>query len=267
LHFLLRVVAGSGRYAPMARQPFISICIPAYDMGGQGGEYLLESFEHLLRQSYEDFEVVVSDQSDSDGVAATCKAYADRLDVTRFDYRDGARQASANTNNAMRHARGTVLKILFQDDYLSHRKALAQHAQAFENPATQWVLCGSGVTWDGKSLERPMVPVINPNLHLARNTVSSPSVLAIRAGLGLEFDENLIWLMDGDFYKRCHDRFGEPHILPDPLVANRLHEGQVSAGVSPELRRKELCYVREKHRASETLGNRFHYYKQMLKAR
>ena len=251
----------------MARAPFISICIPTYDMGDLGGEYLMQGFEHLLRQTYEDFEVIISDQSDSARVADMCKVYADRLDITRVTYGDGPRQASANTNNAMRHARGSVLKILFQDDFLCDTSALAQHADAFAEPGVTWALCGSGVTHDGRMLERAMVPRLNPNLHLGRNTVSSPSVLSIRAGEGLEFDENLIWLMDGEFYKRCHDRLGAPCLLPDPLVANRLHAGQVSAGVSPALRRRELVYVRQKHRASETLGNRMHYYKQMLKAR
>lgn len=251
----------------MARTPFISICIPAYDMGGQGGEYLLDSFEHLLRQTYEDFEVVVSDQSEDEGVATICKAYGDRLDITRIDNRGGARQASANSNNAMRHAKGQVLKILFQDDFLCDSKALAKHAKAFADPGTQWLLCGSGVTQDGKTLERAMIPRMNPNLYLGRNTVSSPSVLSVRAGAGLAFDETLIWLMDVDFYRRCADMLGPPCILEATLVANRLHGGQVSARVSPALRRRELTYMRRKHRKGETLGNRLHYYKQMLKAR
>ena len=251
----------------MARDPYISVCIPAYAMGGQGGEYLLDSFDHLLKQDFEDFEVIVSDQSDDDGVATICKAYADRLDLTRIDNRKGKRQASTNTNRAMAQARGQVLKILFQDDYLHDRTALSQHARAFADEGAQWVLCGSGITHDGKALEKAMVPELNPNLYLGRNTVSSPSVLALRAGLGLKFDEELIWLMDVDMYTRCHKALGAPHILPDPLVANRLHSGQVSAGVSPALRRRELTYMRGKHRKDESLGNRLHYYKQMLKAR
>lgn len=251
----------------MARDPIISICIPAYDMGGQGAEFLLESFEALLRQSFEDFEVIVSDQSEDSGVATVCKAYIDRLDITRLDYRSGQRQAAANTNHAMRHARGEVIKILFQDDFLTRRDALARHVEAFNNQGALWVLCGSGTSRDGKTLDNPMVPRLNPNLYLGKNTVSSPSVLAIRADAGLEFDENLIWLMDVDMYHRCADALGQPHILPDPLVANRLHEGQVSAGVSPALRRRELSYVRAKYRAQESLGNRLHYYKQWLKAR
>lgn len=251
----------------MARAPYISVCIPAYGMGGQGAEYLLDSFEHLLRQTYEAFEVVVSDQSDDEGVATICKAYGDRLDITRLDNRGGARQASANTNNAMRAASGQVLKVLFQDDYLCDPTALAQHAEAFSKGGAKWLLCGSGVTHDGQSLEHTMVPRLNPNLYLGKNTVSSPSVLALRAGTGLEFDEALIWLMDVDMYTRLNKALGEPHILPGAMVVNRLHKGQVSAGVSPSLRRRELRYMRARHRADESLGNRFHYYKQMLKAR
>ncbi len=256
-----------GQTGAMARAPYISLCIPAYSMGGQGAEYLLDSFEALLTQSFEDFEVIVSDQSDDDGVATICKAYIDRLDITRLDNRAGLRQASANTNNAMRHAKGQVLKVLFQDDYLAAPNALAQHAEVFAQKDVAWLLCGSGVTRDGKALEHTMVPQMTPNLYLGKNTVSSPSVLTLRAGTGLEFDERLIWLMDVDMYKRCETQLGAPHILPDALVANRLHAGQVSAVVTPSLRREELRYVRAKHRDQETLGNRLHYYKQWLKAR
>lgn len=247
--------------------PAFSICIPAYDMHGRGAEYLGQSLDRLKRQTYTDFEVVVSDQSDNDAVRDVCFEYAGRLQIKHVFYRGGPRQSSANTNHAMRHASGAILKILFQDDYLCDDTALEQMARAFEDPSVKWLLCGSAVTRDGKTLQNHMVPRMNANIHLGRNTVSSPSVLALVAGTGLEFDEALIWLMDGEFYRRCAEKLGPPHILRDTLVANRLHEGQVSAEVSKELRRNELIHVRRTHYAQESLGNRLHYYKQRLKAR
>ena len=100
-------------------QPAISICIPAYDMGGKGAAFLAASFDRLVGQGFTDFEVIVSDQSDTDGVTQVCARYGDRLNIRRVDFTDGPRQSSANANNAMRHASGRILKILFQDDFLA----------------------------------------------------------------------------------------------------------------------------------------------------
>ena len=229
-------------------KPAISVCIPAYDMGGKGAEYLAASFDRLVSQSFTDFEVVVSDQSDTDGVAKVCAQFGDQMTILRVDHREGSRQASANVNNAMRHASGAIHKVLFQDDFLATQDALQQINDGFAESGAQWLLCGSGVSRDGQSVERPMVPRLTPQIRFGRNTVSSPSVLALRADTGLFFDEELIWLMDVEFYDRCHQDLDAPHILPETLVANRLHEGQVSAGVTKSLRRNELRHVWRKTR-------------------
>ncbi|KZY40490.1 hypothetical protein A3731_12725 [Roseovarius sp. HI0049] len=235
-------------------------------MGGAGGAFLGQSFDRLARQVFTDFEVVVSDQSEGSGVAEVCGAHADRLAIRRVAYREGKRQASANTNNAMRHAGGRILKILFQDDFLCDDSALQQVFDAFQNPACRWALMGSAVTRDGETLERPMVPRWHDRIRWGFNTISSPSVLALEAGHDLWFDENLQWLMDGDMYHRCHEALGAPVILPDTLVANRIHEGQVSAGVSRKLRRQEVLYTARKGGLMRAKGDLRAFLYQYLKA-
>lgn len=250
----------------MNTAPAISVCIPAYDMGGAGGDYLAYSFDRLIGQDFTDFEVVVSDQSDGPGVVKVCAAYEDRLVIRRVDYRHGKRQASANTNNAMRHASGRILKILFQDDFLCDDKALQKVFEAFEAPLCKWLLTGSAVTRDGKTLERPIVPKWHDRIRWGYNTISSPSVLALEAGHEIWFDENLLWLMDGDMYHRCHEAFGMPVVLPDTLIANRIHEGQVSAGVSRKLRRQEVVYTAKKGGLARAKGDLRAFLYQYLKA-
>lgn len=250
----------------MSDRPSISVCIPAYDMGGQGGRYLAYSLERLATQDFTDFEVVVSDQSDTDGVAEACAAFEGRLDIRRLDNRAGKRQGSANSNNAMRHARGRILKILFQDDFLCDDSALRQVFDVLRSSDHKWALMGSAVTRDGELLERPMVPCWHDQIRYGRNTISSPSVLALEAGHDIWFDEGLIWLMDADMYQSCHAALGAPAILPDTLVANRLHEGQVSAGVSRKLRRHELLYTARKGGLIRKRGDLGAFLYQYLKA-
>lgn len=249
----------------MVSHPELSICIPAYDMGGAGATYLSASFERLAIQTGVTFEVVVSDQSETNDVADVCTAFSDRMNIRRIDFVQGKRTASANTNNAMRHASGDIIKVLFQDDFLTEATACAQVLQCFEDCQTMWMLAGSAVSWDGVTLKRPMVPRFHPHIAFGRNTVSSPSVLALRRGKGLWFDEQLIWLMDVDLYRRCYDQFGDPAICEEVLVANRLHDGQVSAGVTRRLRRQELCYVWHKFSETRTLGTCWAFARQYLK--
>lgn len=250
----------------MSERPAISVCIPPYDMAGEGGRYLDHSLERLAAQDFTDFEVVVSDQSATTGVLEVCAAHADRLTIRRVDFRHGKRQGSANSNNAMRHARGRILKILFQDDFLCDDSALRQLFDAFEIPDCKWALIGSAVTRDAETLERPMVPHWHDQIRYGRNTISSPSVLALDAGHEIWFDENLIWLMDADMFQSCHRAFGAPVILPDTLVANRIHEGQVSAGVSRKLRRHELLYTARKGGLIASRGDVKAFLYQYLKA-
>ena len=246
--------------------PYLSICIPAYAMGGKGAEYLAHSLDLLTRQSFEDFEVIVSDQSDDEAVADVCAAYADRLNMQHLWNREGRRQASGNVNAAMRQAKGEVIKILFQDDYLNGDNALEQIVNGFQSGAT-WLLCGSGISRNGAPVERPMVPRLTPKLKFGKNTVSSPSVLAMRRDAVAYFDEALIWLMDVDLYQRLCDTHGDPEILPETLVVNRVHDGQVSASVSPELRRRELKYMRQKLPGRLGVTAWLEYWRQILKAR
>ncbi len=249
----------------MTQAPLISVCIPAYDMAGQGARYLQPGLDSLAAQEFTDFEVIVSDQSDTNAIRDLCQSYDDRLTIRHLDFREGKRQASANCNNAMRHADGRILKVLFQDDYFCDPTALTQLATAFEDPACKWCLMGSAVTRDMNTLERPMVPRYTSRVRFGWNTISSPSVLALEAGHDIWFDENLIWLMDADMYFSCCDAFGAPTILPDTLVANRLHEDQVSETMVRAVKRYEVLYCARKQGLRREPGDLVAFFRQYLK--
>jgi len=52
--------------------PTVSIAIPAYNCE----RYIAQSIESLLKQSYGDFELVISDNASTDGTEAVCRQYA-----------------------------------------------------------------------------------------------------------------------------------------------------------------------------------------------
>lgn len=246
-------------------EPEISVCIPAYEMNGYGAPYLDASLERLAEQDFKNFEVIVSDQSVDDGVKAVCEKWSDTMDISHIWNRGSKRQAAANINYALDHSHGRILKVLFQDDYLCDRRSLSLIHQRFVETGCDWLLCGSGIVEDGESVKRPMIPLLTEKMHFGKNTVSSPSVLAIDRRCTERFDENLIWLMDVEFYKRLWDDRGLPEIVPTTLVANRIHDHQVSGQVDRKLQARELDYIWKQYASKSTVSAKLEYLKRRMK--
>ena len=249
----------------MSDKPKISVCIPAYGMNGLGATYLEESFRTLAKQTLNDFEIIVSDQSENNDVMEMCGVWRDRLPLRHYWNLDGKRQAAANVNHALGKARGPIYKVLFQDDFMLSETVLQDIVDAFKDQKVMWLLTGSGITRDGKVIERPMVPHLTPKLHFGKNMVSSPSVLAFRASCERWFDEDLIWLMDVDIYARLWQDYGDPVILPETLVANRLHANQVSQKIDRTIQKRELDYILKKFASSTQMSGYLEYAKRRAK--
>lgn len=228
--------------------PLISICIPTYEMLGLGADFLRHSFKILAEQTFKDFDVVVSDHATDGSINKVCAEFSDRLIIQYFanDRRRGS--SSANLNNAIEHATGRLIKILFQDDYLLDQSSLQQIVGAFDLEHDYWLVTGSEHTRDGQHLERPYNPRFTKDPHEGNNLLGSPSGLTIKNDQPLHFDERLIWLMDGDYYKRLSLKFGPPKILTKVTVVNRIGEHQVTATTATQERRdSELAYVKRKY--------------------
>ena len=232
----------------------VSVCIPTYEMKGKGVEYLNHSLQILSKQTFTDFEVVISDQSENDEIEELCKQWSSSLNIKHTYYREGARRSSSNINNAIKNANSDIIKILFQDDFLYDSQSLETELVHFLGNHNHWLITACCHTKDGVNLINPFYPKYNDEIHYGNNTVSSPSVLMMSKESFLEFDENLFWLMDVEYYKRMFDSWGLPSICNYTTVVNREHENQVSnIYVNDEVRRKELQYVTEKYSGQKSL--------------
>ncbi len=223
----------------------ISVCIPTYEMAGHGAAFLLRALESIKQQTIKDLEVVVSDHSENEEIRDICKN--SDLDVKYLKNSNNRGSSSANINNAVQNASGDYIKILFQDDYLCRTDCLEKVLSEFESGAG-WVVVGTIHTTDGVNFYNPIKPKYHEKIYLGENTISSPSVIAIKNEKPLLFDEKLSWLMDVEYYKRLYDKYGLPNIVKDALVVNTLWEGQISnTRITKDLVDKEVEYVRQKH--------------------
>lgn len=234
----------------------ISICIPTYEMNGKGVEYLNHSLNILSNQTYRDFEVVISDQSDNLDIKNLCEKWNGNLNIKYISYKDGLRRSSSNINNAIKHASGDIIRILFQDDFLYDKQSLETELVHFLGNHNDWMVTACCHTKDGINLTNPFYPKYNDIIHYGNNTISSPSVLMLYKKSFLEFDESLLWLMDVEYYKRMFDSFGLPSICNYITVVNREHDNQVSnIHVTDEVKKYELNYINSKYKKNLNLEN------------
>ena len=96
----------------MNRNHRLTIGLPVYN----GEDFLAESLESLLGQTYDDFELIISDNASTDRTADICKQYAkmdSRIRYIRQDYNIGLVR---NEQFVMRQATGELFKLAAHDD-------------------------------------------------------------------------------------------------------------------------------------------------------
>lgn len=230
-----------------ALKPRFSICIPVWEQGGFGLQYLKDLINSIEAQTFYDWEIVISDHSKNDDidefVFSIYKQNRDGIHYVRngSDYGNGV----ANLNQALSRASGEIIKVMFQDDLMYSPNCLKILNYSFtEN--VNWLVNGCNHTRDGVSFEREMKPSWNDDIILGVNSISSPSVLAFRNENIELFDEKLTMLMDVEYYYRLYKKFGLPKFLNDILISNRCHENQISSQYTGDLG-VEIEYVKNKY--------------------
>jgi glycosyltransferase involved in cell wall biosynthesis len=92
--------------------PRLSIGLPVYN----GENYLAESLDALLGQSYEDFELVISDNASTDGTAEICRRYGKQDSRIRYIRQPHNIGLSPNHNFVFQRSRGQLFKWAAADD-------------------------------------------------------------------------------------------------------------------------------------------------------
>jgi len=219
----------------------ISIAIPTSSR--QDGEKMFtRCLNSLWDQTYQNFEVVVTDNSDDDLIQNICDSYKTGI----VYYRNPIKGMAQNTNEAIRRSRGEIIKILYMDDFLIDTEALEDILKKFTSDVN-WLVTGC-VQVDAFGIDgHAHRPRYNDQIHTGLNTIGSPSVLSIRNKDPLFFDENLTWLLDCCYYRRLYEKYGEPAIINKPLTGIGVGPYQMTNVLSHEIKKREYDYLQEKY--------------------
>ena len=98
----------------MVNMPRVSIGLPVHN----GEELLPEALDSILTQTFEDFEVVISDNASTDATPDLSRAYVQRYERIRYERSDVQIPISRNFDRAFRLSRGRYFKWQAHDDLL-----------------------------------------------------------------------------------------------------------------------------------------------------
>ncbi len=235
-------------------EPLISICIPAY----KKPEFVIRAIQSIQKQSYKQVEIIISDDSPNEDIKIAIQSYISELNI-KYYHNQPALKSPKNWNNAISLSTGDYFMLLHQDDWLESADCLSTYINAFNsNPKAQFVFCkNTAIQPDGTQITLQYLTSLlkdmgkRPNHILRANVIGPPSNTMLKRGVGVQYDEDYIWLVDVDYYVALLKKGYEYVYLDAHLVSIGLHEDQTTVFC----RNNDDVIVKENIWFAEKIGN------------
>lgn len=210
--------------------PRVSVLIPVYN----GEAYLENTIRSVLKQSFQDFEIVISDNASTDGTAEIAEKFLGDSRIRYFRQKSNVGMPG-NFNLCILRATGEYLKFLCADDILKEDALTDMVRILDENPSV--TLVSSYREMFGlisnvrESPEAGLIPSVRAlELMLEHgNFIGEPTTVMFRREalwVGL-IDNDLKQVFDFDLWSRLV-RAGDLYIIPQVLSGFRIHSEQAT---------------------------------------
>jgi glycosyltransferase involved in cell wall biosynthesis len=250
----------------------VSICIPTYNQT----KYLRKTLDSIVSQTYQNFEIIVSDDSQTDEVEKLIHFYGEKYPLNLNYIRNNPSLGSPeNWNNAISLAKGKWIKIMHHDDWFCEFTALDKIVQQAKNHPNSLVF--SGIKGDFIKENRHYINLPSkqkiqaikkdPFSLLWANVIGPPSTILFPKSI-VQFDCKLIWLVDIEFYLQLLINNNlELIYIEEILFENCQDEHNISINCLQNkiLELKEFNYIYTKFYPNSSLKNRFRFIR-LLKA-
>lgn len=209
-------------------ESLVSVCIPVYN----GEQFIRETIEMVLKQDYDNIEVLVSDNASTDKtVDEINKVHDKRVRLLHNKVNIGM---GGNWNGVMKQAKGEYVNIVCADDFLLPY-AIKEKVKVFDNnPDVNIVSSASYVMNEsGKKImkRRPFKrsckldgKIMQRELFIKRNLFAEPTNNMLRRSAILrtgEFDANLWYTIDWDYWIRILEE-GNAYYIDKPYSGFRI---------------------------------------------
>ena len=218
-------------------------------------QFVRQSVESVLNQTYRDFEHIVVDDGSSDGTAEVLKTFGDRIKYIRQENRG----TQAAINAGIRESTGEYIAILDSDDaWLPHK--LERQLPVFEEFPKTTVVYSHAYAIDGNGEMKEGDVLLGGPLNsetafddLLRHNPIPVLTAVIKRGCLDElggFTETLRALSDWDLWIRISTR-RRFVFIPEPLALYRIHGNNtyIKLDERGQLIRERLLMLRDATRA------------------
>jgi len=212
----------------MVKSPEVSVIIPVYNQA----KFIDKAIESVLKQSYQDFEIVVVNDGSTDNSESTVKGFIDfRI---RYICHSDNRGISAARNTGIRASRGKYITLLDADDEFLPEKLDMQVELLRSEPSDVGVVCAWSFNIDknGDYISKRYLPRKGGYIFedlLSANYMSVPALLIRREcfeKVGL-FDNLLNGQEDWDMWIRIA-KYYKFALIKIPLAKRRIHPNRIS---------------------------------------
>jgi glycosyltransferase involved in cell wall biosynthesis len=239
-------------------RPAVSICVPAYEQP----EFLRRCLISIFSQDFQDFEVIVTDDSASDDIQKVVEKWSkdERMRYHKNKVRLGS---PANWNAAMALARSYLIKFVHHDDWFATVSSLKKYVEVMNaSPDVTFAFSAANACEDDGSLIFLHQPTQSQVEHFANdpfslqfaNFIGAPSATIFRKLPDFEFDPQLKWVVDIDAYLRIMGPSPRFSYIPEPLISissNGVHQVTRDFAADHVTRAEEHLYLYAKHTPKE----------------
>jgi teichuronic acid biosynthesis glycosyltransferase TuaG len=232
--------------------PEVSVIIPAYN----AAHYLAEAVDSVLRQSFQDFEILVIDDGSTDDTEELMRGYRTKV---RYLRQQNSGVAIAR-NHGIEQSRGRYIAFLDADDTWAAHKLERQLTAMADHK--DYRICYSAFTITGPDLTPISVSRSRRQAHaledilLRGNVIATPTTVMGERALFVEsggFDSALSQCADWDMWVRLA-ALTDFLYIDEPLAWYRRHGANMSRNAS--LLEQDSFRVLEKGFAMEGVADR-----------
>ena len=219
----------------------ISVCIPTYN----GEKYIHQQLESILTQLGNVDEVIISDDSSTDGTIAIINSFNDN----RIKLFEGCTFKSPvfNLENALKHARGDHIFLSDQDDVWLPGKvsAMMKHLLHCDVVVSDCIV----INEEEKTIHESFFSILNSGGGFVRNFLRNSYL-----GCCMAFNKKMLWYylpypakiaMHDIWMGLVTELFGRPEFISEKLILYRRHDKNLT---QPHLKSKYSLGYKIKYR-------------------
>ena len=212
--------------------PAVSICIPSYNYG----RYMADAIESVLRQTCDNWELVIVDDLSSDDSVDVAQRFAAGDSRIKVHVNEQNLGMTMNWNRCMEYATGRYIKFLCGDDVLESECVEKMQSVLDEHPEVTLVTSArlyadenlqplKLFSYAGSSAIYPGLEAINRCLFNG-NYIGEPTAVMFRADAAVRgFNTRYRHLQDLEMWFHLLEK-GDLAVIPEPLCRFRQHEAQ-----------------------------------------